>query len=192
MTHTLHADCSKGPTRYTILSNHPVPAGILSFYFETTLSSNICSYSSIFAIGFATQPARFENHLPGWDNSLSPSWGYHGDDGEILGRTQPNESWAPEPYGKGETVGCGVVYATERAEGRIFFTKGGKSLGWAFESEVIGRLYPAVGMKEEIACTANWGEDLEAKPFLWPLANKKTIVPEDVDLPPAAESVIGA
>lgn len=179
---SFYSNHPKGPTEYTIQSNHPVPAGILSFYFETTISPNVGSPSSILAIGLATQISRFDGYFPGWDHQVSRSWGYHGDDGSIHSQTPRNDKWTLQPYTKGETVGCGVVYASEGAEGRIFFTKQGKSLGWAFESGVIGRLYPVVGMIEAMACTANWGDDLEERPFLWGLANKKTITPEDVEV----------
>ena len=84
------------------------------------------------------------------------------------------------PFVKGETVGCGVVYGEDGVEGKIFFTKAGKSLGWAFESGVVGRLYPAVGVRGVVMCDTNWGEDVEKASFLWSPANKKRFGVEDV------------
>ncbi len=137
------------------------------------------SSSAILGIGLVTQPARLENCYPGWYNPLARSWGYHSDDGHAITKTQANDEWIPAPYGKGDTVGCGVVYGDE-IEGKIFFTKEGESLGWAFESGVVGRLYPAVGVEGIAGCTANWGEDLAKTPFKWAPANAKRFGPEDV------------
>ena len=77
-------------------------------------------------------------------------------------------------YGKGATVGCGVVYRDGGVDGSIFFTKDGASLGVAFDKGVLGRLYPAAGMAERAALEANWGNDLETRPFLWAPGNGTT------------------
>lgn len=168
---------------YTVISNHPVPAGSAIFYFEITHSPKIASNSwCSLAIGFVTQPARFEDYFPGWPTNVAPSWGYHSDDGRIFSKKGGNQDWVNETYGKGETVGCGVMYDDKAVQGKIFFTKEGQSLGWAFETEVVGRLYPAVGLFREVAGTANFGTDLCTNPFKWAPGNKPHFAPEDVNV----------
>lgn len=72
------------------------------------------------------------------------------------------------------------MYGDDGVEGKIFFTKEGKSLGWAFDSGVVGRLYPAAGAERDSGCTANWGKDMEKRPYLWEPANTRRLRPEDV------------
>ena len=160
----------------SVLTNHPVPAGIKSFYFEITQSSDEVGEDAGSVIGFATHSARLRD-VPGFEAS---SWGYHSDDGSAMTKYKRNDQFTGQSYGKGDTVGCGVMYDDESVEGRIFMTKEGKSLGWAFETGVIGRLYPAAGLWGNLACTANFGEDLDTKPFLWAPANKRSFRADDV------------
>ena len=66
-----------------------------------------------------------EDHVPldrmlGWDQG---SWGYHGDDGKVFAGGFGSKFGTP--YGKNETIGCGVNFEKETA----FFTKGGKLIG---------------------------------------------------------------
>ena len=44
-------------------------------------------------------------------------------------------------------------------------------VGPAFEKDVKGRLYPVIGMTEPTNIAANFGNDVETKPFKWELGN---------------------
>lgn len=44
-------------------------------------------------------------------------------------------------------------------------------IGPAFEKDVKGRLYPVIGMTEPTEIAANFGTDVETKPFKWELGN---------------------
>jgi len=82
---------------------------------------------------------------------VSPSWGYHGDDGKkFSGSTGADYG---QTFGTGDTIGCRV-----RRMGDIIFTKNGVSLGVAFGG-ISGKLYPAVGMSSRDArIRANFGQ----------------------------------
>ena len=150
--------------------------------------------------------------MPGWYNAVAPSFAYHGDDGRLFSNShQPLKDYAG-PYGKGDTIGCGVIY-NESIEGMIFYTRNGEpqgmmtftfySSGWyvqrftmwigiAFENNVKGRLYPAVGMEAPTALVVNFGNDIESRPFKWERANSGKYdidaVKKKVD-PPVTEPV---
>lgn len=83
------------------------------------------------ALGFSTVEAKLLE-FPGWPskppapNALS--WAYHGDDGGFYTSPQSKvirSMGFMEPYGFGDTVGCGVDFR----EGKIFFTKNGELIG---------------------------------------------------------------
>ena len=153
-----------------ILANHPIPAGIERFYFEVEIRPDVGSCQSPFnAIGFATQPARL-NNMPGWFNPIAPSWAFHGDDGMLYANRSMSSQEYAEPYGKGDTIGCGVIFENG-VDGVIFYTRNGKSLGVAFDKSVRGRLYPAIGMYEPAAMITQWDEDVVGKSFMWAPAN---------------------
>ncbi len=188
-----------------ILPDHPVPAGIERFYFEIEIKSDLGRDSELAnAIGFATQPAHLDG-FPGWFNPVAPSWGYHGDDGQFCANGNERNSLSNNPYGKGTTIGCGVIYQNG-VDGKIFYTKDGESLGIAFERGVLGRLYPVVGMAERAKLEANFGEDVEGRPFRWKPGNTrcfdletvmakdggegdgKTVVPTRIEFGPAVKA----
>jgi hypothetical protein len=73
-------------------------------------------------------------------------------------------------FGHSDTVGCGWDIKNET----IFFTKNGEKLAPAF-SGVRGRLFPAIGVGQESAITANFGLDIVASPFMWKPANDKKL-----------------
>ncbi|KAL8665296.1 MAG: hypothetical protein Q9202_002347 [Teloschistes flavicans] len=122
------------------------------------------------AIGFSTVEAKLLE-FPGWPSSLAPnalSWAYHGDNGGFYTsykRKVGTSISQAEPYGFGDTVGCGVDFG----ECTIFFTKNGKRIDdWVFE-EVRGRLFPVLGLAlDKVEVLANFGTD-PAKPFRWSL-----------------------
>lgn len=78
---------------------------------------------SIFRIGVACSPFIIRTSLPGDD---SFSFGYDSSTGHVV---QSHLPCGPptEPYGAGDTVGCGIVYPlTPQDDGCIFFTKNGR------------------------------------------------------------------
>ena len=162
-----------------VLANHPIPAGIERFYFEVEIRPEIGRRQNLSnAIGFATQPARL-NDMPGWFNPVAPSWAFHGDDGKLFANRSISSQKFAEPYGKGDTIGCGVIFQNG-VDGVIFYTRNGQSLGVAFDKSVRGRLYPAMGMYEPAAITTQWSEDLVERPFMWAPANAGRFDLEDI------------
>ena len=107
------------------------------------------------AIGLSSLPFRQRSRMPGWDEY---SFGYHGDDGGLFhGHGDMLRRYGPR-FGPGDNVGCGLEYSTRR----IFFTKNGEFLGWAFEKidkAMIERgLYPTVGVDTESPIHVNFGQ----------------------------------
>lgn len=153
-----------------ILANHPIPAGIECFYYEIEIKKDVGDDTKIFnAIGFSTQPARLDR-MPGWYNATAPSFAYHGDDGRLYANSNQSLKDYAGSYGKGDTIGCGVIY-NDSVEGTIFYTRNGQPQGPAFEKDVKGRLYPVIGMTEPAAVAVNFGSDVESRPFKWELGN---------------------
>ena len=174
-----------------VLANHPIPAGIERFYFEVEIGPDVGRRQNLFnAIGFATQPARF-NNMPGWFNPIAPSWAFHGDDGKLFANRSMSSQIYGEPYGKGDTIGCGVIFQNG-VDGVVFYTRNGKSLGVAFDKSVRGRLYPAVGMQEPAAITTQWSEDLVERHFMWAPANAGRFDLEDIKVKSMDEGNVAA
>lgn len=170
-----------------ILANHPIPAGIERFYFEVEIRPDLGKVQNPSnAIGFATQPARL-NNMPGWFNPIAPSWAFHGDDGHLFANKNMGFQEYAEPYGKGDTIGCGVIFQNG-VDGVIFYTRNGKSLGVAFDKSVRGRLYPAIGMWGPAAITTQWGEDASGRQFIWAPANAGRFDLEDIKVKSTDES----
>ncbi|ORY67939.1 concanavalin A-like lectin/glucanase domain-containing protein [Leucosporidium creatinivorum] len=134
----------------------PVQAGV--YYYEVTITDK--GLSGYIGIGFSHREVSL-SRLPGWEDN---SWGYHGDDGRAFCCLGTGESFGPT-FTTGDVVGCGVDYtgagpekegkersretAAKKGEGeggRVFFTKNGDMLGYAF-SNVHGKLYPSVGLR---------------------------------------------
>lgn len=130
--------------------------------------------------------------MPGWYNPTAPSFAYHGDDGRLFGNSNSSTRDYAGPYGKGDTIGCGVIY-NNGIEGMIFYTRNGqpqgmvlstnfisplslhkltRRVGPAFDKNVKGRLYPVIGMTAPTAIKVNFGHDVEIMPFKWELGNK--------------------
>ena len=66
--------------------------------------------------------------MPGWYNAVAPSFAYHGDDGHLFGNSNNSEIAYAGPYGKGDTIGCEVIY-NDSVEGTIFYTRNGEPQG---------------------------------------------------------------
>ena len=110
------------------------------------------------AIGLSTSRFRAHSKMPGWDYE---SYGYHGDDGGVFhGKGEMIRLYGPK-FGPGDTVGCGLDYASRR----IFFCKNGEFLGYAFdrvdERMIEAGLYPTVGLDSHCPIFVNYG----SKPF---------------------------
>lgn len=101
------------------------------------------------------------NRLPGWEPR---TWGYHADDGNAFGGSGQGKKFGPTFDRIGDCIGCGVVFWDVESQanpesirsnanfygngaitdhpsqrqsglgGRIFYTKNGVFLGWAFEN----------------------------------------------------------
>lgn len=155
--------------RVCISTNKPLPPGLDNFYFEITskrISEDAGDTSSddypILGIGFCTIGGS-AILFPGWPpRGAAPSarsWGYHGDDGNLFeSRCTDGRSVATElPYRADHTVGCGVNLATQK----MWFTRNGQKLESDFNN-VQGRLFPLLGLKDEVVVEANF-----TGPFLW-------------------------
>ena len=87
----------------------------------------------VLALGFSTVEANLLQ-FPGWPSTTAPnalSWAYHADDGGLFTSYQNKVIRAVknmEPYGFGDTIGCGVDFS----EGKIFFTKNGERIGMCY------------------------------------------------------------
>jgi ankyrin repeat protein len=118
-----------GGRRLCVLADHPVPAGLDSYYFEVEMiedQSNSDDYPEL-AVGYCTSSAN-NLEFPGWRNIRAPnshSWAYHGDDGNFYSSTGYKSKGKFEKYGPPDTVGCGINYKSQS----IFFTRNGQRIG---------------------------------------------------------------
>jgi hypothetical protein len=104
----------------SVRADHPMPREAGMYYYETTILAK--PKDAVIAIGFSSSRSSLER-LPGWD---SESWAYHGDDGKaFIGESQGQGRPFGPTFGMGDTIGCGVNFAT----GTCFFTKNGHSIG---------------------------------------------------------------
>jgi hypothetical protein len=87
----------------------------------------------------------------------SKSWAYHGDNGGFYAYTAYDAQYTGQPYGPGDTVGCGVDFTT----GKIWYTVNGEIVKGGFE-KVTGRLFPVVGLSDKVKIKANFKGD-----FAW-------------------------
>ncbi|UKZ60422.1 uncharacterized protein TrAtP1_001702 [Trichoderma atroviride] len=111
----------------TVRADHPFPPrelGLSYSYFELTILEYVAqedSNSLECAIGLTGEFTNLVHALPGWNVW---SVGYHNDNGGIY--EQGSRPIATvEPYGIGQTVGCGIDYES----GQYFFTCDGAVFG---------------------------------------------------------------
>lgn len=150
-----------------ISTDRPLPAGVAQYYFEVTYKSVANPGQRehpVTAIGFCTiggSAIRF----PGWparqDAPSAKSWGYHGDDGFTFTSTSEDDrtgsTGSGDPYGPGDTVGCGVDLTSRT----IWFTRNGVKLDAGF-TNVQGRLFPILGFEHMVEIETNF-----SGPFMW-------------------------
>ena len=154
----------------SVSTDKPLPAGLDRYYYEVTLrhlpgqEKEEQPGNPAVGIGFCTIGAQCYE-FPGWppkrNTPSGQSWAYHGDDGWFAAGSNPVKSYG-EPYGPGDTVGCGVDLETQK----IWFTKQGRKLEFEHEG-VKGRLFPILGLSDRVSLETNFG----GKPFMWAEAN---------------------
>ena len=103
------------------------PRDLGPVYFEITIlhaehSPKSHLRSPIVTLGFCGEFCDMTKAHPGWN---AWSVGYHGDDGRIFEEYQHSKFRTGCKFGPGNTVGCGIDYASEA----YFFTLDGKIVG---------------------------------------------------------------
>ena len=120
------ADGGNGPT--CLRADYPFPPRDLGpVYFEITIlhaedTPEPDSESTIVTLGFCGEFCDMTMAHPGWN---AWSVGYHGDDGGIYEEEASRAISYERRFGPGNTVGCGIDYASEE----YFFTIDGKIVG---------------------------------------------------------------
>jgi ankyrin repeat protein len=176
--------------RLAVSADRPLPAGLERYYFEVTLldvpdaKQHDIEFKEM-AIGFCTLGgAALE--FPGWyaafeSKSTAKSWGYHSDTGGLYSSVeeerQTDEVYEEARYKVGDTVGCGV----DLGKGEIWFTKNGVRLERVCSKGVHGRLFPVVGLHEEVCFVTNFGREGEGEFRYEPGADVKEVKEEKKD-----------
>ncbi|GAA5975303.1 hypothetical protein JCM5350_006421 [Sporobolomyces pararoseus] len=143
-----------------VRANKPVPSETGVYYFEVEILNK--GVSGYIGIGLSHRSVSL-SRLPGWE---SLSYGYHADDGRAFCCQGTGEPFGPT-FTTGDVVGCGVDWtdaggergkrerdgskkgkekSKEKGSGRVFYTKNGQFLGYAF-SNLSGDLYPTIGLR---------------------------------------------
>ncbi|GAA5941566.1 uncharacterized protein JCM15063_001623 [Sporobolomyces koalae] len=158
-----------------VRANRPVPPETGVYYFEVEILNK--GVSGYIGIGLSHRSVSL-SRLPGWE---SLSYGYHADDGRAFCSQGTGETFGPT-FTTGDVVGCGIDWtdaggekgrrerdgskkgkekSRERGSGRVFYTKNGVFLGYAF-SNLSGQLYPTIGLRTpNESVRVNFGQ----KPF---------------------------
>ncbi|GAA5823350.1 hypothetical protein JCM11251_007575 [Rhodosporidiobolus azoricus] len=158
-----------------IRANRSVPLQCGIYYFEVTVVDK--GVSGYIGIGLSHRSVSL-SRLPGWEDN---SYGFHADDGRAFCCQGTGEPFGPT-FTTGDVVGCGVDWTgagpkrgdRERSGpgnrgreggkekgtgGRVFFTKNGEFLGYAF-CNLRGKLYPTVGLRTpNESVRVNFGAD---------------------------------
>jgi len=133
---------SKPWTPFTLLSGHKVS------YFEVEVEDP--GQDSGFGIGIGDHQTPF-NTIPGWNRGEGYTCGYHADNGLKYFNMGNGKNFS-EPYGKGDTIGCGFDHESLT----IFFTRNGSFIGCAFKSQN-RKFYPMMGTLEQCKMKFNLG-----------------------------------
>ncbi|GAA6010616.1 hypothetical protein JCM10207_007767 [Rhodosporidiobolus poonsookiae] len=190
-----------------IRANRPVPTQAGVYYFEITVLDK--GLSGYIGIGLSHRSVSL-SRLPGWEDN---SYGYHADDGRAFCCQGTGEVYGPT-FATGDVVGCGIDWTgagpprgeRERmggkgrdggkfdgGKGRVFFTKNGEFLGYAF-CNLAGKLYPTVGLRTpNERVRANFGAD----PFRFDieglvLDRKRLLLSSLFSSPPSASALLPA
>ncbi|KAK6940337.1 SPRY domain [Dillenia turbinata] len=138
-----------------VQANKPAPSKRLVYYFEIFVKN--AGAKGQIAIGFTSDQFKMRRQ-PGWEAN---SCGYHGDDGFVYRGQGKGEPFGPS-FTTGDTVGCGINYASQE----FFFTKNGVEVGFPVAKDVKGPLYPTIAVhsqNEEVS--VNFGKE----PFVFNL-----------------------
>ncbi len=160
--------------RVCVSAERPLPDGLEGYYFEVELlevpgGKREGGFPEM-GIGFCTLGgAAIE--FPGWwaageGVSTARSWGYHSDTGGVYAsgdvrQTEVDLTVEELRYRIGDTVGAGV----DLGKGEIWFTRNGVKLDTVAKG-VEGRLFPVVGLHEEICFETNFGREGDGE-FKW-------------------------
>ncbi|KAJ2388777.1 hypothetical protein GGI23_005983, partial [Coemansia sp. RSA 2559] len=149
-----------------VLTDVCIPTRTGVYYFEVQIKSR--GQSGYIGVGLS-RAGLSVHRLPGWDIG---SWGYHGDDGHVFGGDGRGTGYGPR-FTTGDTVGCGIDFVRQR----IFFTRNGFFLGYAFGViDTSQDFFPCIGMRtpgEHVM--ANFGR----KPFEFDIDNYVETAHED-------------
>ena len=159
--------------RVCVSAERPLPDGLEGYYFEVELLEVPGGKGEgVFpemAVGFCTLGGAAIT-FPGWWGgeavSTARSWGYHSDTGRVYSsvddrRTEEDSTLEESRYQIGDTVGAGV----DLRKGEIWFTRNGVKLETVVKG-VEGRLFPVVGLHEEICFETNFGREGDGE-FKW-------------------------
>lgn len=156
----------QGNLRTSIVANRPISSGLSKYYYEITIQEQEdTSPNAELAIGFCTLSDTSLLSFPGWPQpsaASSKSWAYHGDNGGFYSYVSFEAKCLGREFGPGDVIGCGVDFGT----GKIWYTRNGMMIEHGFD-KVHGRLFPVVGLSDKVTLVANFGVDLDTRPFLW-------------------------
>ncbi|GAA5906900.1 uncharacterized protein JCM6883_005723 [Sporobolomyces salmoneus] len=143
-----------------VRANRPIPTETGMYYFEVEVLNK--GLSGYIGVGLSHRSVSL-SRLPGWEQL---SYGYHADDGRAFCCQGTGEPFGPT-FSTGDVVGCGIDWtdaggergkkerdgskkgkekSKEKGSGRVFYTKNGIFLGYAF-SNLSGNLYPTIGLR---------------------------------------------
>jgi len=130
----------KGQNAYDVGSircNKPFPSDQLISYYEITIDDA----GARGTIGMGLSEGEFTlNRKPGWEAGYNIfSYGYHADGKKYCNNCRGDNYGAS--FTTGDTIGCGLV-----EDSKIFFTKNGQFLGYAFHNVADRVFYPTVGL----------------------------------------------
>ncbi|KJA29365.1 hypothetical protein HYPSUDRAFT_50788 [Hypholoma sublateritium FD-334 SS-4] len=124
---------------------HHIPPACGIYYYEVEITAKDQK-------AFAGKGVKY-GRLPGWEPN---SWGYYGEDGTSLSADKSGSQYG-QPYGGGDTIGCGIDFTTHKA----FYTKNGTLIGPVFDN--VGKnldLFPSVGLQHAgDSIRANFGQE---------------------------------
>jgi len=154
------SECMKVDNDLTVTNTTNIVGVIIAAdimpYFEIKVES--ISISACIAIGYVTNQFKDVN-LPGW---LSQSWAYHSYDGNIYLENEAKKKFG-ESWGTGDTIGCGFTISKNKR--KIFFTKNGKFIDFAYEVPLNLNIYTAVGMNKKASVGTYFADSYEKFSF---------------------------